>query len=306
MSSRCAIRAVTPVVLASAFALLGGCFDEPIREVDLVGTVRISASAVPDVRDIGVVYVGVYPGWSDDVLGYAYPTMGPVVGSARLGDTYPYGGTTIGSFAYACYQALKCEVVTGRYATLEDLVCAHGLTAEGATEDCSCSPGDDGSFVIDEGSGCLSPDDFWTDCADYYGFTDPEELDFVGKERLAFEKVEDGGEEFWEAEYRIWHVVPFANAVLYAFADNDGTSCNPEGGSINRKRDRDGGQFFYEGTHFNDVLNFPDKYLTSGDVLSEEPVVLTQSAVDAATAGAPEITERPEVQMGHVVLDYVR
>jgi len=301
------MRTDTPrLLLGLTVALLpAGCYEEPIREVDLVGTVRIPTSLAPESRDLGVVYVGVFPGFSDDVLGYPYPEMGPVVGGQRLGDTYPYGGTTVGSYAYACYQNLKCQVITGRHADLEDIICRFGLTAEEGGA-CTCTEGDGDDQAIDEGSGCLSVDQFWDDCSWYYGYTSIDELNFVGGDLLGFTLVEDGGESYWEAEYRVWHVVPFVGAVVYAFVDNDRTSCNPEDGAVNRRYAIDGGQFFYEGTHFSDVLNYPDKYLGPGDLLSSQPAVLDQALVDSAAQGDEAQTERSEIAVPPIVLDYPR
>ena len=134
--------------------LLSGCsFDEGLRERDLTGLVRIPVEALtsmelvdtdgtPLMQDgftldadgnpvlditeqyglIGPVYLGGFPSVEDGHYEYPHPEMGPVLDPDRPGNTYPYGGTTLGRFDYACYEQLRCKVVTGRYDSFQSII----------------------------------------------------------------------------------------------------------------------------------------------------------------------------------------
>ncbi len=246
------MRKITTLLLAFVqLALFAGCFQEEVREIDITGTLRIPVEMVSQSSsELGVVYIGLYADADADTLGFTYPFMGPVVGSASWGNSYPYGGTTIGVFSFPCVREGKCRMVTGRYGDLDQVIDALGI-----------------------GQGTEPPwtdEDYWDACQDYFGYTDPMELNFVGEDRLNFHE-EDG---YYVADWKIWHVDPQDDAenrpVLWAFADNGLQSCNPDGGSSNR----DDGPWFREGDMFPDVINMPGKYLTDGDLFTSEPTEL--------------------------------
>jgi len=139
--------------LLMGLALSAGCYDEGLVIRDLVGEVRLPKEAatfeftrpalddngdpitepgsgdpvfeteeVTDVRLIGPVYIGLYASVREDLFSYPYPETGPVTGAVTVGDTYPYGGTTIGDFRYACYEFFQCKMVSGRYASFEGIL----------------------------------------------------------------------------------------------------------------------------------------------------------------------------------------
>jgi len=236
--------------------LLAGCFEENLPEKNLDGSIIIPSSVMPDARDIGTVYLGIYEAFDPDQLGYPYPATAPRVGDNPIGDALPYGGTSVGDFAYGCLQALRCEIVSGRYDSLASLLESHPLENQ------------DGSVVTGE--------ELFDQCTYYYGWNSLSEFTFIGDDQLDFVENEDGD---WEAEFRAWHTRIPEGALLWGFADNDNTSCSPDRGTINRKRAEDGA-FFREGAHFQDVLNFPDKYITSGDVIAETPTILEAERTD--------------------------
>ena len=108
-------------------------FEENLPQVDLEGTVRIPVEAatftlgqnddareVTDARGIGPVFVGAFPSIQKVLYDFAHPEIGPIVGED--GNTYPYGGNTIGRFDWACYQTLACKVVTGRFSNYDDVL----------------------------------------------------------------------------------------------------------------------------------------------------------------------------------------
>ena len=112
-----------------ATALLVGCYYDEGLEIDnLHGTVVLPETAaqrtivvdgtdelVTDVRLIGPVILGLYPAVGNDQFGYSHPVTGPAFNSGTTGDTFPYGGTTVGDVRFACMQALTCKVSSGRF-----------------------------------------------------------------------------------------------------------------------------------------------------------------------------------------------
>ncbi len=251
-----------------AFAALGaGCFVEALPEEDLQGTVVVPADSMDDARDIGVVYLGVYEGYDDQQLGYPYPSTGPRVGDNPIGDALPYGGTSVGAYTYACFQALRCNVLTGRYQDLASLL-----------ETNPVEHADGESVTVEE---------LYDQCQWYYGWNSIEEFSFIGTEQLDFAANDDGD---WEATFNVIHSRLPHGSRIFGFVDNDFTSCTEDDGSINRRRSEDG-LFFREGTNFADVLNFPDKYITPGDLLSTDPATIVDGERSGYTVVVDHIKE---------------
>ncbi len=253
------------VALATAL-LVAGCFNEQLPEQNLSGTIVVPADLAEDSRDIGMVYMGVFEGWDPEQLGYSYPATGPRVGDNPLGDTQPYGGSTIGEYAFPCMRALRCDVITGRYTTIEDLLDANPVTKE------------DGEL--------MSTEEFYDQCQWYYGWNGVEEFTFLGED-VDFARNDDGD---WEAEFLAWHTQIPAGSILWGFVDNDFTSCSVDQGSINRRRSDDG-QFFREGSNFPDILNFPDKYITGGDLVSSQVATIVADQADGYELRLDEVTD---------------
>jgi len=225
-------------------SLLGACYEESIPEQNLDGQVVIPGDMVDDPREAGMIYLGIYEGFDPEQLGYPYPTTGPRVGDNPIGDALPYGGTSVGAYAYACYRALRCKVISGRYDSLEALL--------------DTNP-------VEEEEEFASAEQMYDQCSWYYGWNSLGEFSFIGDDQLDFSRDSAGD---WVADFRAWHTRIPTGAILWAFADNDFTTCSPDQGPVNRRRSDDD-QYFREGSNFNDVLNFPDKYLTEGDFISE-------------------------------------
>ncbi len=249
MNSERSVRRALGLALLLTVGLVG-CFEENLPEQNLDGTVVLPGDLVDDPRYAGVVFVGIYEGFDPEQLGYPYPATGPRVGDNPIGDALPYGGSTVGDYAYGCVQSLRCQIVSGRYSTLDGLL--------------EVNP------VQDEEGEDLDDEDMFDQCSYYYGWNSIQEFSFLGPDQLDFTQNEDGD---WVAPFRAWHSLLPEGALLWAFADNDFTSCSVNQGQINRRRGEDG-QFFREGTNFSDVLNFPDKYITDGDLVSTTPVAL--------------------------------
>ena len=175
---------------------------------------------------------------------------------APLGDALPYGGASIGEFVYGCYRTTRCQVVTGRFATLEDALAV---------------------YPVDNTDGePVGPEEMYDQCSWYYGWNSVNEFSFLGPEDLDFSQDEAGD---WVADFRAWHTRVPEGALIWGFVDNDHTSCTIDRGAVNRRRGEDG-IYFLEGAHFQDILNFPDKYITPGDLVSATPTALEADQLD--------------------------
>lgn len=249
------MRSETFAAFAAAALALSGCFAEELPEQNLAGQVIVPASVVEDPRTLGMVYIGIFEAWDPEQLGYSYPATGPRIGDNPLGDAQPYGGTTVGEYIYPCLRAVQCDVVTGRYQTLEDLLEINPINNE------------DGSSMTAE--------QLYDQCQWYYGWNSLEEFRIVG-DSLDFKENSDGD---WVADFFAWHSQVPAGSIVWGFVDNDFTTCSEAQGAINRRRSDDG-VFFREGTNFADVLNFPDKYITDGDVVSGQPTVIEEGVTE--------------------------
>ena len=100
------------VALLAALTVLAACDnEEDLPQQNLDGQVIIRGSLVDEVLDgdprkIGMVYIGIYEAFDPEQLGYPYPSTGPRVGDNPVGDALPYGGTSVGAYAYGCYLSL--------------------------------------------------------------------------------------------------------------------------------------------------------------------------------------------------------
>jgi hypothetical protein len=89
-----AVTAMTAALAIGAAACNGGSGDVNAHNINV--TVSIAKTVVSSASGIGVVYVGVWSG-VDNRLGFTSPVAAPVV-SAAGADTFPYGGSSIGGF----------------------------------------------------------------------------------------------------------------------------------------------------------------------------------------------------------------
>ncbi len=130
-------RWLVPVL--SLLAMTSACrYDEGLIIENLKGTVKIPVAAgtatlaradgetveLVDAKLIGPVYLGLYSGVDPANVQqrYPYPKRGPQFEGGQPGDTYPYGGTTVGDFRFPCFETLVCRVVSGRYVDFDDVV----------------------------------------------------------------------------------------------------------------------------------------------------------------------------------------
>lgn len=227
------------------------------------GTYTYTQSEVTDVRLLGPVYVGAFGGIDTVSFPYAHPKMGPIVDG--LGDTYPYGGETIGRLDYACYEALSCKVTTGRFKDYADLL-DHFQNNLGLP-------------VVDQyGEPVVTAETMRAWCYDYFAATSDAEMAFLSAEP---DFVEDG--DNFVAEVTIHHTNRVDGLHIWAFMDapeiGEGgedvngsfTTCNP---SYGRNVDEYNSEFT-EGSSAFDVLNFPSTYIQFGDWVSSGEATVT-------------------------------
>jgi hypothetical protein len=120
-------------MLLTNLLLLSGCtFDENLEVRNLRGTVVVPRAAatrsvlrpddtveeVTDVRLIGPVYLGLYPGMlgANEFTTYPHPSVGPTLVS------HPYGGTSIGDMRFPCFESLVCKLTSGRFESYDSIL----------------------------------------------------------------------------------------------------------------------------------------------------------------------------------------
>lgn len=270
------------ISLFTAMLATGCAFDEQLPEVDLQGTVRLPAEVsqflynddpdleaepvtIDDARGIGPVYLGVFPSIQEGLYDYPHPEIGPILNDSVEGNTYPLGGTSIGRFDWACYQQLRCKVLTGRFKTYEDIIDYFANTLSDPLED----------FVGDPVTGGTA---FQEQCFEVLYMTGDYENLFVGEENIDFTLNGD----YYEAEVEIPHVIfdkdenPDLQVSVWGWVDMPSityefASCDADVGQNQNYYN----QTFFVGTNPLDLLNFPGSYIDSGDWVVEDPAIIS-------------------------------
>lgn len=279
-----------------AVAATAGCYDEGLEIHDLVGQVVLPKEAatfeftrpvlddsgdpvtdpgtgdpvfeteeVTDVRLIGPVYIGLYASVRDDLFSYPYPETGPVTGAEAIGDAYPYGGTTIGDFRYACYEFFQCKMVSGRYESFEAILDWWNDVV--------------GDPVVDAGGDVVEVADAFRDtCYQLRRWTSDEEVRITAtSDRNGDGEIDAGDLDFVEdgdnfvADFVIREAEFFEGMSAWGFMErpepgsfNFDSTCNPELGYQEFTYD----QNWRAGTQFQNVLNRPANYTETGDWVS--------------------------------------
>lgn len=222
------------------------------------GTYTYESSEVTDIRLLGPVYIGAFGGMDDVSFPYVHPKMGPIVDG--LGDTYPYGGETLGRLDFACYEAIACKVTTGRFKDYADILDHFqnnlGLPVKN-------SFGDD----------VINGETMRAWCYDYFAATSDEEMAFLAGDEPDF--VEDG--DNFVGEITLHHTNRVDGLHLWGFMDapelgqggesvnGSFTTCNP---SFGRAVDQYNSEYT-EGSSAFDILNFPSTYIQFGDWVAD-------------------------------------
>ncbi len=268
--------------------LTAGCaFNEHLPEVDLHGSVQIPKAAatvtlpngetVTDPRLIGPIFLGAFPAVHDDLFSYPHPEMGPVIDEGIPGDTYPYGGGTVGRYDFACFAELACEVVTGRYKDYADIIDFHSNVL--------------GQPILDDGGNVVeTPGYYQQSCYELFELTADYELSWIsGEDGLDF--VDEG--DYYEAEFNMWQVEYREGMQLWGWVDKptinpqEGlqfSTCNKEAGQSNSEYTSD----YNYGTAHTDVVNFPGTYITEDDYVVSMDSVYTYTEPDSDAARAAD------------------
>lgn len=267
------------------FSVLVACaFDEGLEIRNLTGTVVVPREAatrtvvrpdgtfedVTDVRLIGPVYLGLYPGLlrENEFATYPHPSVGPTLVA------HPYGGTNVGDLRFPCFESLVCRLASGRFVDYDDVLTWFneelGIPIVDATGDLV----DQGVYmqqtcydllevVSDEEVRLTAFEDRNGD-----GALDKADLDFV-----------ENAEGDFEGQFTIWQQEMFYEVddtdgeqdamVLWGFMDAPSDS----GYKFATCNDADGTGFFageytmefYGGAVDSYVLNSPSLYLQAGD-----------------------------------------
>jgi len=278
-----------------ALLLTGGCtFDEHLPQVDIQGTVVIPRAAatrqvpnaatgqteeVVDPRAIGPVFMGAFASIDEPGLNYDFPhpEIGPIFLEGETGNAYPYGGGTVGRFDFACYQAMVCKVVTGRFTTYEDIL---DYFDEVVQE----------SVVDDRGGVVDSADAFQAYCFELFNYTDDAELGFLTETEDALDFVENTDGDF-EADFDLWAVTYYQGMQIWGWVDTPDeaynfSTCDENRGQNNQEYAND----YQYGANVPDVLNFPGENISEGDYVVSSPIAFDYEDADAFRDAGDEPT----------------
>jgi hypothetical protein len=239
-------------------------------------TRSISGAEVTDVKNIGPVYLGLYPSVRDDLYSYTHPEVGPL-----NGDAYPYGGTTVGDTRFACVEALSCRAVSGRYTSMDELVSWWSETW--------------GIELLDgSGNAITNGEELRQVCYDLMAYTSDEEVRISVTE----DKNEDGaidaadldfvenGDGDFVGTFTFWQQEFFTDEAgtgftLWGWMDSSNTvgihddTClyGDEGDAFGGFTVNDYTTDFIGPVQNPELLNFPSEYISPGDYVASEGYV---------------------------------
>ena len=264
------------MLAALLLAQLQGCsFNEELNYYDLRGTIRIPVEAtqfvygfdeeavvIDDIRGLGPVYLGVFPSVQEGLYPFPHPEMGPILAEGQDGNTYPYGGNSLGRFDWACYEQLVCKVSTGRFEDYNDILDFFGNVLG---EDIRTM---DGHIVG-------SSEEFQERCFEVEYATADAEMLFIGPRDF---KVEG---DYLVADFVIPHVPYYEGMQIWGWMDMPSASfefntCDPSvGDNLNYYAES-----YDLGTNAVDLLNYPGKYIDFGDWIVQEAVTVTDPTAE--------------------------
>jgi hypothetical protein len=277
-------------IQALPLTLLAACtWNEDLTHFDLKGTVRLPKEAVgftyiddkgvetvvEDPRAIGPVYLGAFPSVREGDFPYSHPEMGPVITDDKPGDTYPYGGGTVGRMSWGCYESTVCRTVTGRFSGFSDIIeFFNGILGP--------LDGDANALEITDAEGAVVTDEevYRERCYDFLDYTSDAEVEFIppddsdGAVSDYLDFREDG--DYYVADVELLHVKLVDGMQIWGWVDMP--TANFNFASCNSL---DEGRFAYNyneyypmGSSFGDLLNFPSLYIDVGDwVVDDAPSI---------------------------------
>ena len=269
---------------------LSACtWNEDFTHFDLVGEVRLPKEAanfhyvddkgiahdIADPRAIGPVYLGAFPSIREGDFAYPHPEMGPIITTDFPGDTYPYGGGSVGRMAWGCYQTTVCRMVSGRFSGFDDVIDFYNNVL---------GPLDGDANRLDitdpEGVVVTSEDVYRERCYDFLDYTSDAEVEFIApnQSESAISDYLDFREEgdFYVAEAELLHVKFVEGMRIWGWvdmpvADFQFASCDPQDpGRYVDQYD----QYYPMGSAYGYLLNFPSLFIDIGDwVVDDAPAI---------------------------------
>lgn len=283
------LRPLAAVLLT--LPLVGCAFDEGINVHDMSGTVLVPKSAAATADDVGMIYVGLYSG-VDNHLGYPSPIAAPAASTAGA-DTFPYGGTSIGSFytrdARTVCQKIESRAVrddganwaldfellqfpfyegTSLWAWMDTFVVSTSGTVVNKYESCDPNNGYFSYYQIEvEPTGVDQDGTEWR-----VNLVDSELPEVPGG---------SGNRRYQDAAGQLWQVtdIDLVNDAVNVF-DIYSWGGKPVSSGPSQPIVISEAEVMYFGSQFQDVLNFPGKYIrgndgaSPGDYVSQTPVIL--------------------------------
>ncbi len=269
----------TPIALVAAtLALLAstGCtYDEGFVVQNMTGKVVVPRAAatrmmldeagntveVTDSRLIGPVYLGLFPSVRENLLEYPHPEIGPVFQPGIPGDTYPYGGTSLGDFRNPCVEDLTCRVASGRFIDFDDLLSWFRVRLDDPVVDRTGNTIETGDVIR---QACYDQLNYTTDDEIRLTALDENGDDVIDEKDLDFQENADGD---FEADFIIWQADYFEGMALWGWMDapsEDGfrfSTCNDADGYQEQEYTSD----YRTGAQHRDLLNQPSTYIGPGD-----------------------------------------
>jgi len=278
------VRFTLPIALAAAVGLSACSFNEGLIIQDMTGTVVVPREAatrvmpngetITDVRLIGPVILGFYPSIRNDLYPYPHPDVGPAFSGDLAGDTYPYGGTTVGDIRHPCVSDLACRVTSDRFVSYDDILDWYATYFEEPVVDSEGNPIETGEYIRQT---CFERQNYTLDEEIRLVADDSNDDGVVDKMDLQFVENADGD---FEAEFTVIQQEYFEGEVdgemrgmtLWGWMDSpskvDGrlSTCNDRGGQSDTQYD----DTFQVGVQYRTLLNFPSEYIQEGDYVSTE------------------------------------
>lgn len=281
-----------------ALALSSCGFNEGLVIENMTGTVRIPVAAatrtmpngetVTDARLIGPVMLGLYPEVRDDIFQYPHPEIGPSFSAEASGDTYPYGGTTVGDIRYPCVADLVCRVTSGRFVDFDDMLDWYGTYYEDPIIDSAGAEIQTGEYIRQT---CFRQLRVTSDEEVRLTATDTNEDGAIDTNDLQFVLSEDG--QFFEATFTIYQQEFFEGFKLWGWMDSpslvDGrlNTCN----TLEGFTDSEYNQAFQGGLQYINLLNFPHEYIQEGDWVAGTAFEYTEVGDEVVLTLDFEVTE---------------
>lgn len=283
-----------------ALLVLPACsFDEGIIVEDMTGRIIVPREAATrtmpngetvegDVRLIGPVYLGLYPNVRDDIFSYPHPEIGPSFSEDSPGDTYPYGGTSVGDIRYPCLQALVCRTTAGRFVDYDDILDWFNTYYEDPITDAFGNEVQTGELIRQT---CYERLRVTSDAeVRITAYEDKNDDGVIDTSDLEFVENADGD---FEAEFTMYQQEFFEGFQLWGWMDSpaevDGrlNSCDSSEGFL----DAEYANRFRGGRPQRDLLNFPSVYIQEGDWVANTPHIYSSVEDEVVITLDLEVTE---------------